>query len=50
LDGLRVGELEKIAPLLPSLIASQKSEISSLKAAKLVQNGPPKSEAKNCSK
>ena len=41
------GELEKITPLLPSLIASQKCENSGLKTAKFVQNGTPKSEAKN---
>jgi hypothetical protein len=40
------GELEKITPLLPSLIASQKCENPGLKAAKLVQSGSPKSEAK----
>ncbi len=33
------GELEKITPLLPSLIASQKCEISGLKAAMPVQKG-----------
>jgi hypothetical protein len=40
------GELEKIIPLLPSLTASQKCEISGLKASKPVQNDLPKSEAK----
>ena len=40
------GELEKITPLLPSLIASQKCENPSLKASKPVQNDSLKSEAK----
>jgi integrase len=40
------GELEKITPLLPSLIASLKCEKPGLKVAKPVQNGLPKSEAK----
>jgi hypothetical protein len=40
------GELEKIIPLLPSLTASQKCEISGLKASKPVQSGSLKSEAK----
>jgi hypothetical protein len=40
------GELEKITPLLPSLIASLKSENSGLKAPKPVQSSSPKSEAK----
>src|SRR5271170_2510949 len=40
------GELEKITPLLPSLIASLKSEKIGLKTAKPVQSGLPKSEVK----
>ena len=40
------GELQKITPTLPSLIASLKSEKPSLKTAKLVQSGSSKSEAK----
>jgi integrase len=39
-------ELEKITPLLPSLIASLKCENQGLKMAKPVQSGSPKSEAK----
>jgi hypothetical protein len=39
-------ELNKITPLLPSLIASLKSENSGLKASKLVQRDSLKSEAK----
>jgi integrase len=40
------GELEKITPLLPSLIASQKCENPGLKVSKPVQNDLSKSEAK----
>jgi hypothetical protein len=43
---LLFGELEKIIPLLPSLIASQKPEISGLKAATPVQKGSPGKDAK----
>ena len=39
-------ELNKITPLLPSLIASLKSENPGLKAAKVVQTSSPKSEVK----
>src|SRR5208337_1977898 len=48
-DAMRLplfGELEKLTPALPSLIASLKCENPGLKAAKPVQNGSPKSEAK----
>jgi hypothetical protein len=40
------GELEKITPLLPSLIASLKCENPGLKTAKFVQRDSSKSEAK----
>jgi hypothetical protein len=42
----QVGELEKITPLLPSLIASQKCENPGLKASKPVHSSLPKSEGK----